>query len=446
MINIKKRLIGFAICSFILSGCIFSSKCYAQTSQCLIVSDIHLNPFYVLDKKKNIKIDSTLLYTLGKAPIHKWAQILAKYATKNDIDSSLSGYDSNYALLRSALANMHKQLPKPTFIIIAGDFIWHEKVSVTKNGKSRKLDMKKFDETVLADTLKAKTIRFIAKMFGDTFPGIPIIPTLGNNDSDIGDYKMPSTGFLASFAKSWQHNNSQMLKSKTFASAGYYTYVLNNKLKFVVLSTTLFSVKNTVKKDTTNANNMSAWIGTSLSNAGSGVWIVSHIPAGSQMQNNYSNPLIGAVAKNTKKVNLYIAGHTHFNDFRVICDATGNNASAYIRVVPSIGTNHGNNPSFEIADLDANYRVTKETTYYLGLQHLPHHIKPDSICWNVGYSINTVGLQAITAAAMLTFIKSNLNNPPASYGNFHNVGATLPAVDLSKELKKDILLYKPKKK
>jgi sphingomyelin phosphodiesterase acid-like 3 len=436
MINFKKLLTSLAISTFALSCLIFNSQCYAQKRQCLIVSDIHLNPFYVYDSKtRSLKISGKLLNSLGKAPVDQWDKILAKYATRDDIKSTLSGYDSNWALLRSALANMHRQLPKPQFIVIAGDFIWH--------GQVQKLDMKGYDKTVLADTLKAKTIHYIAKMFRDTFPGIPIIPTLGNNDSDAGDYRMPTQSFLASFAKSWKHNNNQMEKSKTFASAGYYTYTLNSKLKFVVLSTTLYSSDKNAQKNLPNANNMRTWIDTSLSNSNSGVWIVSHIPPGDQMQKNFSNSLLGAVVKNTAKLTYYIAGHTHFNDFRAISDTTKNNAFAFIRVVPSIGTNHGNNPSFEIADIDANYRIKKETTYYLNLQHLPHHIKPDSICWNPGCSINTVIPSPVTAAAILAFVKANKNNPPASYANFHNIGAALPNEDLKKELKKDILQYKP---
>jgi hypothetical protein len=433
MINIKKYLTGFAIIALSLPV-IVSSKCYAQTSQCLIVSDIHLNPFYIYDSKtRSIKISHYLIKSLGKAPVDQWDKILAKYATNDDIKSIWSGYDSNCALLKSALANMRNKLPKPAFIVIAGDFIWH--------GKVKNLNMEGYDTTIVkTDLLKAKTIQYIAKLFGNAFPGIPIIPTLGNNDSDVGDYKMPTKSFLASFAKSWKNNNSAMSKSKSFGNAGYYTDVLNSKLKFVVLSTTLFSIKN--PHDHTHANEMEAWIDTSLSKSGSSIWVVSHIPPGDEMHEKYSDPLIHAVVKNANNLNYYIAGHTHFNDFRVICDNSEKKAYYFIRVVPSIGTNHGNNPSFEIADLDANYNIVKETTYYLGLQKLPHHIKPDSICWNPGYSISTVIPPPTTASSILTFVKANRKNPPASYANFHNIGAVLPGEDMKKEIKKDTLHYK----
>ncbi|MBS1520384.1 MAG: metallophosphoesterase [Bacteroidetes bacterium] len=436
MINIKKYLIGFVITALSLPTIVLNSKCYAQTNQCLIVSDIHLNPFYVYDSKtKSIKISVSLMKKLGKALVEQWDKILAQYATKDDIKSIWSGYDSNCALLQSALANMQNKLPKPAFIVIAGDFIWH--------GKVKSLNMGGYDTTIVkADTLKAKTIQYIAKLFGKTFPGIPIIPALGNNDSDNGDYTMPSAAFLSSFAKSWKNNNSQMLKSTTFANAGYYTYVLNNKLKFAVLSTTLFSADKNAPKNSPNANKMSSWINATLKNPGSGLWILSHIPPGDQMQTTYSDSLINTVVKNAKNLNYYIAGHTHFNDFRVICDKSEKKAYYFIRVVPSIGTNHGNNPSFEIADIDANYQITKETTYYLNLQKLTHHIKPDSICWNPGYSMNTVIPPPTTATAILAFIKANRKNPPLSYANFHNIGATLPNEDLKKELKKDTLHYK----
>src|ERR1700761_5412233 len=162
MINIKKYLIGFAVTVFSLPFIVLSGKCYAQTSQCLIVSDIHLNPFYVYDTKtKSIKISFSLMKKLGKASVEQWDKILAVYATKDDIKSTWSGYDSNCALLKSALANMHSKLPKPTFIVIAGDFIWH--------GEVNKLNMNGYDTTIVkADKLKAKTIQYIANLFGNT--------------------------------------------------------------------------------------------------------------------------------------------------------------------------------------------------------------------------------------------------------------------------------------
>jgi len=372
---------------------------------------------------------------LGKAPVEQWDNIISKYATKDDIKSSLRGYDSNCALLKSALANMHSKLPKPVFIVIAGDFIWHGLV----NG----LNMSGYDTTIVkTDLLKAKTIQYIAKLFGDIFPGTLIIPTLGNNDSDVADYRMPTPTFLASFAKSWKNNNGQMLKSKTFADAGYYTYALNNKLKFVVLSTTLFSKKNPHSHN--KANEMEAWIDTSLSNSGSSTWVVSHIPPGDDMKAQYSDALIHTVVKNAKNLNFYIAGHTHFNDFRVITDKSEKKAYYFIRVVPSIGTNHSNNPSFEIADIDANYRITKETTYYLDLQNLQNPIKPDSICWNAGYSINTIVSPPVTATALLAYIKANKKHPPVSYGAFHNVDATIHGQNLKTEIQKDTLHYSHK--
>ena len=98
----------------------------------------------------------------------------------------------------------------------------------------------------------------------------------------------------------------------------------------------------------------------------------------------YSRQYINSVVQHALKVKFAIASHTHFNDFKVFY----NNAEtpvpvAFMRIVPSICSNHGNNPSFEVAEFSAaTGRVVKETNHYLNLADVPKGNTDYALKWN----------------------------------------------------------------
>ncbi|ASU33094.1 metallophosphoesterase [Mucilaginibacter xinganensis] len=352
---------------------------YAQ-GRCLIVSDIHLNPFFTTDG--NYGINNELVQKLSAAKADEWGEILDNYAAKT-IDSNLRGHDSNYPLLISALDNMYLAVKRPDFIIIAGDFIWHNNPADT--------------------ALKQKSIQFIAGLFHKKFPGVPIIPTLGNNDSN-NDYEKQSPQFLQNFASAWQLEK-QNADTALFKSRGYYTATIG-KLRFVVLNTSLVS-KNSVAMGYNYYNDgyamVNDWLKKELTDTINKVWIISHIPPGTNgfdgkpmwmtggPKGDLSAMFTGTVVNNSRQVEFMIASHTHFNDFRVFYPGTStiaDSAAAYMRIVPSIGMDHRNNPSFEIADFDGAYHVTKETNYYLDLSKLTGKEEPTKLKWSDMVSLN----------------------------------------------------------
>src|SRR5438034_5110477 len=160
----------------LLSFFAVASSAFGETF--LSISDIHFNPF----------ADPALVAKLEAADVLQWDAI---FASSTVTAFSTYGSDVNDPLLRSALGEMRKQLPSPAFVLISGDFLAH-----------------KFDKTyqqyatdkshAAYSAFVTKTIAYVASAFREAYPGVRIYPTLGNNDSDCGDYAVASNGaFLA---------------------------------------------------------------------------------------------------------------------------------------------------------------------------------------------------------------------------------------------------------
>ena len=287
-----------------------SNQCIGQ-GKCLIVSDIHFNPFYSTFNNCIVAIDTQLVRILGKQPVARWGAILDQYyAGKKEID--LGRHDTNYPLLQSSIQSMKRHEKDISFIVIAGDFIWHESH-----------DPKSPDTIIRKCILKLKTMQFIAKVFRDSFPDVPVIPALGNNDSDRGDYAEQSSVFLKGFAGAW--NLNEKIDTALFNKEGYYSYktVKYHDLKLIVLNSRLISYGT---KDSSYYDKgeimLHDWLKNELTDTTKNVWVISLMPAG---QNGYAllnkksyvemwNPEQSQGFGNTV-IKLYMERHYHHNHY-----------------------------------------------------------------------------------------------------------------------------------
>ncbi|MBS1527107.1 MAG: metallophosphoesterase [Bacteroidetes bacterium] len=385
-----------------------------QAGKCLVISDIHFNPFYTSDG--SYAIDTQLRDELALSPVEYWQSILDAYFKKGGakpLDGLKRGYDSNYPLLVSAIDAMAKQVSRPRFIIIAGDFLWHQYYGHTN-------DTVAFALPGQQRALKDSTIKFIAYLFKSKFPGTAFIPALGNNDTGGDDYSKQGQDFLHHFALAWNLAKLNVDTAK-YDRTGYFVAETSKASdpKIVVLNSSLISNK---KRDAyqKDARQMFDWLDNVLSQPDNkNVWVISHIPPGADLYPDYNAKLLNKITT-SPNVKYYIAGHTHFNDFRVIYDEKA--AKVYpliIRIVPSIGSNHDNSPSFEVAEIGKDYTLTKETNYVLNSETAM--TDPASAQWLAGYSINTVGLSAITAQAMYDFMQHKNPNNCQPYYRFHSL-------------------------
>src|SRR4029077_11800092 len=97
----------------VLLVALFAVASPAFAEKFLSVSDIHFDPF----------ADPALVAKLEAADVSQWDAILASSTVTA---FSTYGSDVNDPLLRSALAEMRKQLPSPSFVLISGDFLAHK--------------------------------------------------------------------------------------------------------------------------------------------------------------------------------------------------------------------------------------------------------------------------------------------------------------------------------
>lgn len=371
----KKHTLGLAA-GLLLFACLFIPYNGNAQGKCLMVSDIHFNPFlsndgsYTLDQKLAGILSPLKKYSEWKNAFYKY---VGEHPAKGNI---LSGHDSNYALLKDVFDHMSDTI-HPKFIVIAGDFLWHENERDANGNKYKNPS---------SVTMKEFTMQFIADMFHQKFPGVPIIPALGNNDSDAGDYYRQGRGFLDKFASAWQLKDK--IDIDLFYKEGYYTYKTKNCPAFVVLNTTLLS-------DSTNrwdekkpvnykeGGTMLEHMKKDIAANGDNVWVLMHMPPGKDGYKIYqdkeehkANPdtelwkpaysnTFGKIIKNNKThIKFMVAGHTHFNEFRVLYSNTDKQQFAGIRIIPSASTQHINNPSFEVAEFDDKYNVITEDVFY----------------------------------------------------------------------------------
>ncbi len=409
IIDMKNHFYGLSLVLLILLSLFSSFSCFSQltTKKCLIVSDIHFDPLFGSHR------DTALKRKLEKASFDEWKKIFENSNVQMTINASLLFQDANYGILKSALANMKAKLPNPAFIIIAGDFIWHR-------------------ATPADSVLKRKCLQFIALLFKEHFPGATIIPAMGNNDTYGADYIPQDPKFLNDFAEAWAPNlpksSGDQLKNQ-----GYYSYETGN-LKLMVMNSALLSLGSHYPQ----APAMFSWLQTNLSDSKTkNVWIVMHIPPGLNVYNgsnfwnvDYTQTFINSVVKYSSKIKLSIASHTHFNDFRVFYNAA-NNPVSYMRIVPSIGSNHGNNPSFEVAEFNnTTCRVIKETNYYLDLAALPKNKVVTQAVWDDTISLPAgLKLGEISAAGFSKFtdkVKADQSGQLIEdYKKFYTVGTKI---------------------
>ncbi|HEY2137915.1 MAG TPA: metallophosphoesterase [Xanthobacteraceae bacterium] len=314
----------------------------------LHVSDLHFDPF----------ADPALVRRLIAAPVEQWTEILR---SSGKTGFPRYGSDTTYPLLKSMLAAAKGG--RYDYVLNTGDNLSHgfRKAFTDAGGNDSE-----YGDFVI------KTMRFVDRLLKESFPGVPLISTLGNNDSACGDYMlMPNSKMLGAVGRDLPvvAGNQQALQD--FAIGGYYTVphpkVPNHDI--VVLSDVFWSsnYRDTCEPGGGDPGSAElAWLEWTLYRArlaGRSVSLVMHIPPGidsysssrgacprpvtSFWQDAYARRFLALVAAYKDILRGSYAGHTHMDDFRVLTDANGG-AVLTTRITPSVSPIFGNNPAFTV--------------------------------------------------------------------------------------------------
>ena len=336
----------------------------------LVMSDLHFDPM----------ADPRLVDQLAAAEPEQWSRVLD---SSSDRSLGRYGQDTNWSLLRSALSQMAETMPHPAFALISGDFLAHD--------FRKEFNAAASDHTDTAyRVFVRKTMQFLAQQLEQTFPATTILPALGNNDEECGDYQLqPGGPFLADTLPSVRRlvgSAGGPGLDRDWQSYGNYSARAGG-VRVLSTNTNFFSThyRNTCGSpaDGDPGKATLAWLEAELAaakGAGERVWLLYHIPPGidgyatlrkgscpSMMipmwDPGYTEAFSELWRRYSDTVIVSFAGHTHMDDFRIVGDAGGRYGFALI--TPAVSPIFGQNPAFRTVAYDAAGGILDQTTYGL---------------------------------------------------------------------------------
>jgi sphingomyelin phosphodiesterase acid-like 3 len=330
----------------------------ADSAPFLAFSDIHFNPFYTNDPK--------VFQALDAADASQWQGI---FESAGITAPSLWGTDTNYPLLKLALASIRQNLGASPVAIYTGDLLGHQIATLYQkaSGSSNQARMQSFTD---------KTAAFVMQQIRAAVGDIPVLFAVGNCDSYTG--LGPDTNFLASNAQSFY---SQMLNGAasrtefmaTFTAAGNYTVNLFGGAVMAIGLNTMLCSPYVVPPYVPGARDNSAAVGAQFAwldlqlaaaqAAGQKVWILMHVPVGGFLGqtatppnidssghiasaymmwiDSYQTAFMTTIAKYPGLVSMMMAGHTHMDEYRIVMPGYT------LEIAPGISPAFLNDPAYK---------------------------------------------------------------------------------------------------
>jgi sphingomyelin phosphodiesterase acid-like 3 len=325
------------------------------TGMFLLLSDIHFDPY----------ADTAILEQLGAKPLD---------ACKGRISTAPSkfGSDTNYPLLKSTLDNVAATA--------AANHIHYDYAVVTGDLLAHQFDAT-FNQCVgggqgAYEKFASATIAYVDALIAKAIPGVPVFITLGNNDSDKGDYAEPSPAFLQSVGQDWSRawgNIPAAVRQSAVASferAGNYA-VPNPAVpgeELVVLNSNLWVARNSgaCGPADPDPDGQFSWLENVLirvKNERRFATLIMHVlPGMDALRSSAGEPqslwtslctqrFIGEMSNFRDVVHEIYAGHIHRDDFRILPDRDGKPLLP-IHILPSVSPVYFNNPAVEIGWYD----------------------------------------------------------------------------------------------
>ncbi len=308
------------------------------------------------------------------------------------------GQDTKYPLLKSALqaaADISQTCNiNYDYGTVTGDYTYHRQSS---------------GDYADSSPHSLGIVESISGMLRYFFPGVPAFGALGNNDSDTGNYKIPSEPYLNDVRNYLVSRNQFASFAKPFQ--GYYRAAVApgaapRKNEIVALNTNIWSNKTSATCSPDDAGDEGTrelkWLGETLAamrGDGHTATLVMHIPPGidvyatlnpssaNSLPDEEERPAASAIAPQTTPLwkpacqaefidilsrysDVVVdidAAHIHRDDFRILFDAN-HKAICPVHLIPAISPIYDNNPAFEIGWYDkASGALVDYAAFYLNL-------------------------------------------------------------------------------
>ena len=356
------------------------------TSKFNWLSDLHFDPI----------ADPKLIDALAEANVDQWSRILASSRPRR---FSGFGEDTNWALLSSSLDAVRRTNSNARFTVVTGDLLVH-RFSEKFRSMARNRDDASFRR------FANKTMRFVAAQLGSIAPGKPVLLTLGNADSDCGDYKLEPHG---AFLRDASGVIAQLLgpagasiNTEDWSAWGSYsvTHPSLRHYRVIAVNSVYFSPRyqNACSEiDANPGDEEMRWLASELAKARDHkekVWLLFHIPPGvdgyatSHSKKSgqektafmwepvYTEEFQDLLTQYQGTVAMSLAGHDHMDDFRLM-------TNSLVLMTPALSPVFKQNPAFRVVSFQSSGALSDSTTYYLSnLDDVLNGIAPE---WKVEY-------------------------------------------------------------
>ncbi|QDU76762.1 Calcineurin-like phosphoesterase [Bremerella volcania] len=442
----------YALLLVVLFAACFATQ--AMSAEFLVISDIHFQPFTGLNREQ--------FKHLASLPASQWPEFLAS----SNHSLGTTGSDSNYLLMTSALDAAKSHTPRPLFILYPGDFLAHQWQEYYEKLALRSIA----DDPEAYQAFTMKAIEVVAAELRKRYPDVPVLATLGNDDSFCGDYWIqPDGAFLHQFASRWQPMLGDTIDAEpfrqSFPSLGAYRadlpgmssdrlLVLNSVYWSGSYCSSYFDPKDQnccqcQNPDARPGHAQMDWLESELELARKQqkrVWLLMHVPPGldsyledksggrslaaEMWQPEFMRRYLKLVERYHDILHVSFTGHTHMDDFRI--DRPNEKPVLLHKVAPAISPIFGNNPGFQAFEVDPETGIISNwKTYSLDLTHSTTSSK-----WRLEYENRTTyqleSLNAESAEQLFRFMHAHPDSGFASaYRKHYGMGAfTIPEKDL----------------
>jgi hypothetical protein len=390
-----------------------------------MMSDLHFDPF----------ADPKLVPDLIKHPVEDWEGIL-----NNSKVTTFAPYekDSNWPLLLSALKQAQSLGPYD-YAILTGDYLVHKSrdLFVPFGGK----DEKAYEDFV------TKTEVFVAREVQKNLPKVPVYFSLGNNDSECGDYMIATqSDFLTRISKEWGMLAANPSAAESFVDSG--NYVLPHPtvpgLELISLNDVYWSNKFMMDSchpaDGDQGQAEMDWLESQLKDAQAKnlkVQLIMHIPPTADVFSTFSKVAMGVFHR--KPAQLFwdpkyekafvkllkdyqgvlvsgFAGHTHMDDFRVLNQGPGT-TPFFIHICPAISPIRGNNPGFQVALYDRGTGAIQDMATY-DLTNLETAKSALEAKWALEYDFDSAYTLSGYNGSALSFLADEIQTTDSVRQNF----------------------------
>eukprot|EP00026_Physarum_polycephalum_P006183 Phypoly_transcript_06224.p1 GENE.Phypoly_transcript_06224~~Phypoly_transcript_06224.p1 ORF type:complete len:395 (-),score=55.88 Phypoly_transcript_06224:44-1228(-) len=317
------------------------------------------------------------------------------------------GCDTPLSLLNSTLEAMVQVQPNPDFIIFTGDSPAHH----------------------LVEEEQVEVINFVASILNDTFPGVLVIPSIGNNDV-FPDYNItcndPKLVDLHGAYQDWIPAD----QVATYLQMGAFAVSPQSSLLVISLNTILYSVRNNYGNQTDPCGQFE-WLGEQLANAqnaGMTVYITGHILPG--MDPDFYTPLwypaftenfIELILPYSEIIGGMFFGHVHRDEFRVLNPPSGTpeQKSEFVSLVcgSSFTPVYENNPSFRLfRSYNKSYALLDYDEIYMDLYIANMYGEAN---WTLEYSYSDYGEGAVATSSLQSLL-ARLQRDPALFSTWYD--------------------------